>query len=206
MSRCPSCDYPLPPDSERTGARCPNCRDPLYDPPARHSRPAREGEGACAVHEGRESVGTCGRCGNYLCVVCRTPWRDHILCAACVQRALESREAAPEQARAHARQSVLAVCLGGGAWLLSALMLVIVAGLSTAGGGKPPAGGEVFLVILAVLVCLADLFPATLGLGQAVAALRTRGSHMILATIGLILSGLYLGAFIGLFTLSLLQN
>ncbi len=201
MSRCPSCDYPLPEDRERTGARCSRCRDPLYEPPGRHSRPAREGEGACAVHAGRESVGTCGRCGNYLCAVCRTPWRDRILCPACVERALESREAAPEQARAHARQAVLAVCLGGGAWLLSGLMLALAAGLSGA-TGRPQIG----LMLLAGLVLLGDVFPAALGLGQAVAALRTRGNHMILATIGLILSGLYLGAFIGLVTWSVGQS
>jgi hypothetical protein len=34
--------------------------------------------------------------------------------------------------------------------------------------------------------------------GQATAALRTRGSHMILATIGLVISGLFVGVMIGL--------
>ena len=38
-----------------------------------------------------------------------------------------------------------------------------------------------------------------LGLGQSTAVLRTRGHHMILGMIGLIVSGLYLGVFIGLF-------
>src|SRR5690348_14640211 len=97
MARCPSCVYPLPEDRERLGARCPNCRDPLYEPPGRVGRTAREGEGACAAHEGREAVGTCARCGNYFCEVCRTPWRGQVLCAACVERSLESGEAAPEQ-------------------------------------------------------------------------------------------------------------
>jgi hypothetical protein len=201
MSRCPSCDYPLPQDRERTGARCPRCRDPLYEPSNRHSRPAREGEATCAVHEGRESVGTCGRCGNYLCVVCRTPWHNHILCPACVERALESREATPEQTRAHARQAVLGLCLGGAAWLLSVLMLVLFAAAGAAGGASP-----ILLGLLALFVFLGGSLAAALGLGQAVAALRTRGSHMILATIGLVLSGLYLGAFIGLFTLSIMQS
>jgi hypothetical protein len=206
MARCPSCDYPLPEDRERLGARCPNCRDPLYEPPARHSRPARAGDGACAVHAGRESVGTCGRCGNYLCAVCRTPWRDRILCAACVERALESREAAPEQARAHARGAILSVCLGGGAWLLSALMVLLIALIVANAKGAEPTPGQLFLVGIMGLVILADLFPAALGLGQAVAALRIRGSHMVLATIGLVLSGLYLGAFIGIFTWRVTQN
>jgi hypothetical protein len=196
MARCPTCEYPLPEDRERLGARCPRCRDPLYEPPGRSSRPAREGEGACAVHAGRESVGTCGRCGNYLCEVCRTPWRGHILCAACVERALASPEAAPEQARAHARQAVLSPVFGGTAWLLTLLGFAMVA---VAGAGPQAA-----LAVLLMLVILAvGMLAAALGLGQAVAALRTRGNHMILATIGLILSGLYVGAFIGLFTFSL---
>jgi hypothetical protein len=205
MARCPSCDYPLPEDRERLGARCPNCRDPLYEPPARHSRPAREGDGSCAVHAGRESVGTCGRCGNYLCAVCRTPWRNLILCPACVERALESREAAPEQARAHARQAILSVCLGGGAWLLSALMIFLLAFVGSA-LGRELGPWQLGLIVLALLVILADLFPAAIGLGQAVAAIRVRGTHMVLATIGLIVSGLYLGAFIGLFIYAVSQN
>src|SRR3954469_22288991 len=142
MSRCHSCDYPLPPDRERLGARCPHCRDPLYEPPGRYGRPAHEGEAACPVHAGVESVGTCGRCGNYVCETCRTRWRDQLLCAACVDRALDSGEAAPEQERAHFRQALLGLVLGGAAWVLTGLaFLVIVAAAavaSTSGGGAPP--------------------------------------------------------------------
>jgi hypothetical protein len=200
MARCPSCDYPLPEDRERLGARCPNCRDPLYEPPGRASRPAREGESACPAHPGREAVGTCPRCGNYLCEACRTPWRGAVLCAACVDRALESREATPEQARAHSRQAFLALSLGGSAWLLTVAMAVVGAAMDP---GNPATLGLAFLVLLLFGTALLS---ASLGLGQAVAALRTRGSHMILATIGLILAGLHLGAFIGLFSFSLWSN
>jgi hypothetical protein len=194
MAHCTSCDYPLPEDRERLGARCPNCRDPLYEPPGRVSHPARAGEGACAVHGGRESVGTCGRCGNYLCETCRTPWRGRVLCAACVDRALEAGEAAPEQVRAHNRQALLALCLGGAAWVLGPCFLV--------GLGLSAATGNWLFIMLIFCLFVGDTLVAALGLGQAVAALRTRGPHMILATIGLILSGLYLGVFIGLFTFS----
>ncbi|HWG41219.1 MAG TPA: hypothetical protein VN688_00425 [Gemmataceae bacterium] len=193
MARCPSCDYPLPQDRERLGARCPNCRDPLYEPPERIGRPAREGEGACVVHPGQEAVGTCGRCGNYFCEVCRTRWRDQVLCAACVERALASREAAPGQARAQFRQALLGLLLGGGAWTA----LILVALLSLA--GTPP----VLLGLLVLFLIAASLLMGVLGLGQAVAVLRTRGSHMILGIIGLIVSGLYMGVFIGIFTFSL---
>jgi hypothetical protein len=193
MARCPSCDYPLPQDRERLGARCPNCRDPLYEPPERVGRPAREGEGACVLHPGQEAVGTCGRCGNYFCEVCRTRWRDQIVCAACVERALASREAAPGQARAQFRQALLGLLLGGGAWTA----LILIALISQL--GMPP----VLVALLVLFLIAASLLMGVLGLGQAVAVLRTRGPHMILGTIGLIVSGLYMGVFIGIFTFSL---
>jgi hypothetical protein len=190
MNRCPSCDYPLPHDRERIGARCPNCRDPLYEPPGRASRPARDDEGACALHAGRETVGTCGRCGNYFCEVCRTRWRDQILCAACAERALASREATPQQARAHFRQALFGLLLGLGAWpvFILAQVLLAVAVLTNR---------NVLLALLALVLVVSSLLLAVVGTGQAAAALRTRGAHMIMATSGLIIGGLFLGAFIG---------
>ncbi len=201
MPRCPSCDYPLPPDRERLGARCPNCRDPLYEPPGRYGRPAREGEGSCAAHPGVEVVGTCARCGNYLCEVCRTRWRDGILCAACVDRALGSGEAPPEQKRAQLRQVFLSLGLGLAAWGFSFaawLLAVLVTGAS----GQLHFG----LLLLMVLIFLGDMVLAALGLGQAAAALRARGNAMILATVGLVLNGLYLGALLGLFSFTIWQS
>ncbi len=197
MNRCPSCDYPLPVDRERLGARCPNCRDPLYEPPGRTGRPAREGEGACAVHAGQEAVGTCGRCGNYFCEVCRTRWCDQVLCAACVERALESREAAPEQARAHFRQAVLGLAMGIGAWVLMVVGEVIAA-ITVAAVGM-----TIAVALLALVLILGAALLGVLGLGQAAAALRTRGHHMIVATSGLIISGLFVGAFIGIYVFRL---
>jgi hypothetical protein len=201
MPRCPSCDYPLPPDRERLGARCPNCRDPLYEPPGRYGRPAREGEGACAAHPGVEVVGTCARCGNYLCEVCRTRWRDGVLCAACVDRALGSGEAPPEQKRAQLRQVLLSLGLGLAAWVLSFCAWLLAVVVSSASGQL-----NFGLILLMVLIFLGDMVLAALGLGQAAAALRARGNAMILATIGLVLNGLYLGAVLGLFSFTVWQS
>ncbi len=170
MALCPSCDYPIPDDRERVGARCPNCREPLYEPPERFGRPVREGEGACGVHPECESVGPCGRCGTFMCETCRTKWRDQVLCAACVDRAMESKEAAPEQSRTQLRQAILALSMGIGAWVLS-LVGFVVAGLGMAAtGGQLPAA--VIWILLAMAALLVAAGVALFGIGQATAVLR----------------------------------
>ncbi len=199
MNHCPSCDYPLPYDRERLGARCPNCRDPLYEPPGRVSRPVREGEGACALHEGREAVGTCGRCGNYFCQVCRTRWRDQIFCATCVERALASREATPEQARTHFRQALFGLLMGLSAWIIFILGILVVSVASLANNiAVLP-----IVILLVLLLFMSAMLLGVIGTGLAVAALRTRGQHMILATSALLIGGLFLGVFLGNYILEL---
>jgi hypothetical protein len=200
MLHCPSCDYPLPDNRERLGARCPRCKDPLYEPAGRTPRPARPDESSCAVHAGQEAVGTCARCGNFLCEVCRTRWRDQVVCVACVDRALQKGEAAGGE-RGHLRQGFLSVILGATAWLALILMVVI------ANIGQQQSAAIMAIIVLFVLGAMfVGALLATLGLGQATAALRMRGSHMILATLGLILNGLFLGAFIGLLLFSMWFN
>jgi hypothetical protein len=199
MPRCPSCDNLLPDDRNQVGARCPNCKDPLYEPPGRVGRPAREGEGQCPVHPGVETVGTCRRCGNYLCEVCRTRWRAYMLCAACVQRALDAKEAAPELDSAHRRQALLSLFLGVGLWavLILAFLVAMVLAAASQGGPGP-------LAVLAGLIILGAAGVASImsifGIGSGASALRPRGPHMLLATGGLLLSCLFLGGMIGFIT------
>ena len=197
MAFCPSCEYPIPDDRERIGARCPNCREPLYEPPERFGRPVREGEGACGVHPECESVGPCGRCGTFMCETCRTKWRDQILCAACVNRAMEAKEAAPEQSRTHLRQALLALGMGIGAWVLSGVGLVAGIVVTVAGGAQPTAPATLLGSLILLGTFLAAAAVALFGMGQAAAVVRARGSHMILATIGLVVGGLFIGTFIG---------
>jgi hypothetical protein len=199
MSRCPSCDYPLPGDRERLGARCPNCRDPLYEPPGRIGRPAREGEGSCAVHTGVETVGVCARCGNYLCEVCRTQWRGQIVCGACVQRALETKEAAPEASRQNLTQSLLSLGLGIGAWILTVVGLLLAVLIAAGAGGL----GFGALALFAFLVLATGL--AIFGIGSATAVLRVRGGSMILAVVGLLVCCLHVCVIIGFFIASIWQ-
>lgn len=196
MTHCRSCDYPLPYDRERLGARCPNCRDPLYEAPGRISRPAHQGEGACALHSGSEAVGACGRCGNYYCEICRTRWRDQMLCAACVARALESREETPEQARAHFRQALIGLVLGLSAWAVFLLGLLL-------GIAAVVAGNNLILFLLVILLFISAMLLAVVGTGHAVAAVRTRGQHTIMAVSGMLIGGLFLGVLLGNYILEL---
>ena len=210
MALCPSCEYPLPDDRERVGARCPNCRDPLYEPPGRFGRPVREGEGACSVHPECESVGPCGRCGNFMCETCRTRWRDQILCAACVDRVMESKEAAPEQSRTHLRQALTALGMGIGAWVLGVVgfvVAVLAAAVGVAANHGAPTQGTLEVVgLILIAMLLASGGASAFGIGQAVAVLRVRGNHMILATIGLVVGALYVGMFIGVIAMSIYAN
>jgi hypothetical protein len=192
MARCRECGERLPADPDRCGARCPACREPLYAAP-RVRRGSTDGQ--CAVHPENAAVGTCGRCGNYLCAVCRTRWRERWLCAACVDLALERNEAAPAEARAHLRQALLALGLGVASWMIFLLGTVLVAAAM--------GGGQTGVFLLAGLTILASPLPSLVGLGQAIAAIRARGDHMILATLGLLLTGLNVGAFIGLLSFSI---
>jgi hypothetical protein len=208
MALCPSCEYPISDDRERVGARCPNCHDPLYEPPGRFGRPVREGEGACSVHPECESVGPCGRCGNFMCETCRTKWRDQILCAACVNRAMESKEASPEQSKTHLRQALLALGLGIGAWVvyvLAVVLLIVIVGAAQLQGQVTPAAAPGLLAAaLILLVALAAAVGmAVVGMGQAIAVLRVRGSHMIMSTIGLVVSSLFVALLVSNLTLFL---
>ncbi len=200
MFRCFHCHQTIPPADERVGSRCPRCRQPLYEDP-RESRavPAVPGESCCTVHGQSAAVGTCQRCGNFMCPLCRTRWRDRVLCLACVSRALESKEQAPAEARAHLRQAVLSVLFGGVAWVIGLVSFAML----LAGAMNGP---NLALVGFGFLGLLATPLPALLGIGQAAAAIRARGDHMILATIGLFLSGLHTGVFLGLMTFAVYQN
>jgi hypothetical protein len=192
----------LPYNRDRGGARCPSCHDPLYEPPGRFARAAREGETACALHPGNESIGPCGRCGNYLCEVCRTRWREQVLCPTCVERALGSNEVSPEQTRSEFRRAIISVISGGGAWVVGVVAIIFCAVLASS-ADNPGAFVLITLFLLGGLLLAAAA--AVFGAGFALAVLRARGSHMILATFGLLLSGLYLGFLVGLFSFSVWQ-
>jgi hypothetical protein len=193
MTRCPECGERLRADPDRYGARCPACREPLYDQPS--LRRGRGEDGRCAAHPDNPAPATCARCGNYLCDACYTRWRGRGLCAACVSLALEHGDAPPAEASGHLRQALLALGLGLTSWVLFLVFSVL--------GAAAVSEKNVPLILLAVLPLFLSPLPALAGVGLGCAAIRSRGDHMILATIGLVLSGLNVGALIGLFSFSL---
>jgi hypothetical protein len=236
MPRCRHCRTLLRRDPEEIGARCPRCREPLFEqagspeqidpeqpgmekegetseseremgraapPPSLSSSPARKvREGAtkalCAIHRRNLARGTCQRCGNYLCSVCRTRLRGQTLCPACVERILESQEATPQDARAHLLQAILALVLGIIGWVVVLLGIIVI--------GVGASSESVVLIGVGGFILLVSPLAAVFGAGQGAAAIRTRGDHMILATIGLLLSAFQIGAVIGLVTFSVLLN
>jgi hypothetical protein len=201
MPRCPHCDYPVPDDRERVGARCPNCHDPIYEPALRFSRRAREGEASCVAHPGMESVSVCARCNQHLCETCRTRWRNVIICAACVDRALASGEARPAQTTSVAQQTRAGAAFGTLAWLVGALAVAVMWYFT--GGDSDVAAICTFVGV----VLLTGAIPlATIGAGQSVAALRAPGERSWLAGAGLVLGGGYVGVLLGLGTLALWQT
>lgn len=204
MPRCRHCRRSVFGSREEIGSRCPYCRQPLYEGQARSRGDAPgDHDNQCAVHAANPALDTCQRCGNFVCSVCWTRWLGQAWCAACVERALEAQEATPEESRAHFRQALLSLVLGlvaWAAWLLAAAMIAVAVARSDR------EELNVAVVGLAFFLLLFGTLPAVVGIGQGAAAIRTRGSHMILATTGLLLSGLNVAVLIGLLGLSVWQN
>jgi len=191
MLDCRHCGEYLTGEAERYGARCPRCREPLYERPdgLRRQREAQESQGGtCAVHPGNPAVGPCKRCGTFMCGICRSRWNERTLCVACIDRILTSGgdDTAQEQ-KAHRRQALLGVVLGVAGWLL-ALPLVLARGVGT--------NPQILMALL--LVALLSLIPGLFGVGQAASAIRMRGNRMVMATCGLALSGMQVGTVVGL--------
>lgn len=195
MPRCPSCREWLPSDPVMTQARCPHCRQPLYVDDDR-ARRRGDPDSPCPVHPDSPGLGTCQRCGNYLCAVCRTRIHRRVLCAACAARALERTDA--EESGPQLRAALAALILGIVSWgiFLGAIILATVGVTSK----------QVLLLGLAGLLLMGSPLPAVIGVGQALAVLRVRRSHMILATMGLVLCGLNVGMMLGMILFSLSRN
>lgn len=201
MWECRHCGEFVRGQRDKLPARCPHCREPLFE---KAGGPVLTDEqypdrGICSLHPHNVAIGTCRRCGNFFCPVCRTRWHERILCVSCVERFLAGEEKQSEEQKAHSRQAILACVCGLGAWIL--LVLAVAAIIPAV--ASPTAIG---LLVLALLLVISSFLAALLGLGQAVTAIRTRGQRMFAATSGLVLSGSYLGVCLGILLLSILRR
>src|SRR5262245_56832910 len=125
MPRCPACREWIEGDRDRVGARCPYCRQPLYERPERFKPRPGTADDVCTAHPRNPAVGTCARCGNFQCDLCRTRWRDRTLCAACVSRALEESTGTPREARAQLLQALLGLLLGLLSWGVTVVAVIL---------------------------------------------------------------------------------
>ena len=96
-ARCPRCRHELDHALITSGRQhCPRCARPFdalrFDPPvvAAVVRPLEqagpEGATACAGHRGNAAVANCGRCGVFMCELCRIDADGLVLCPACFDR------------------------------------------------------------------------------------------------------------------------
>src|ERR1700704_3115168 len=90
MVECRYCRATFELEPEQIGARCPDCKLPLFE---RSDRPKREVEkGVCAYHPSVPGVFNCPRCQARACANCRTRWHDENLCPRCVENSIAANE------------------------------------------------------------------------------------------------------------------
>lgn len=93
---CPHCGAALPAERRSGPTRCAACfRDfeaaaftpPALDVPVRRMAEAGpDGATPCADHPGNAAVSECGRCGVFMCGLCRIDADGQALCPACYER------------------------------------------------------------------------------------------------------------------------
>ncbi|MCI0376248.1 MAG: hypothetical protein L0215_01445 [Gemmataceae bacterium] len=189
MIECRHCRDVFRRSAEKVGARCPTCRMPLYE----RDRPRRPvvDLGACAVHPHNSAIAKCVRCGQMMCGACRTRWDEELLCATCMQKALEAGETNPRILHAQVRQAHWSLVLAVAGW---SLLLLTLWPLTALFAGAPSRDLGTFAVVL----FWSSLVPAVFALGFAVACIRTRGKRWQVAAWSLSLAGTHLGLAIGL--------
>lgn len=103
---CPHCEAPFDPQERSQGSEsCLRCGRPFeaifFTPPPIPSRIPRlveagpEGGHPCAAHGDNLAITHCGRCGVFMCSLCRVAMEDLELCPACYQRLRQSGDLLP---------------------------------------------------------------------------------------------------------------
>jgi hypothetical protein len=198
MIECRHCREVFRTPLENLGARCPNCRLPLFDRSER-MRPSLPEPGPCAYHPESESVSRCRRCGQRLCATCRTRWHEEILCPECAGHAFLANESSARELRGRDRLAGWSLVLALLGWLTLLTALIPWFQVHQGRAGSSAASWTLNLAFL-------SLIPALFALGQAAWAVRQRVQAMRLATSGLVLGGLQIGLLLGVMLLNLWHN
>jgi hypothetical protein len=187
--------YDAPP--EEVGARCRNCRMPLFERPPRR-RPGYD-LGPCAVHPDVEAYGKCRSCGKLMCQVCRTRWYDQLVCPACLTGMLEGSEANPREQKLQSRTAGWSAMLSFAAWLMLICALIPLGVMY--GREASPA-----LRTFAAILFFGSLIPAAFAVGQAMSVIRWRSERLNLAVASLTCASVEIGLVVGILVLNLWYN
>jgi hypothetical protein len=174
---------------------------PLYEKPEslRKTPPSVAGLGPCLIHPHNDAVGRCRRCQQLFCSICRTRWQEDLLCLACLNQVLETRETPPRETRTQRRQGTSSLVLALVGWALFGASSFMLFGMREGQGSRD-------LAIVTLVFFLVSFVPALLSLGQATAVLRSRGQRMVLATWSLVIASLQIGITLGVVLLNISHN
>ena len=199
MIECPYCYRVFRQPAEKLGARCPKCRMPFYEDPAKRRKTPEKDYGPCVQHPETPSITKCSRCGAPMCQVCRTRWHGEPVCPQCVDQSIADDEPSPLEAQMQTKQAWTSVIFALCGWML---LLLTLGPLSTF--HQTPV--QRIIVILTYFCFLGSFLPGVFGLGWSLSAIRLRGDHRKLATCGLLCAGSQLGLAIGVIVVNLWHN
>ncbi len=198
MVECPFCFRGFRQPPEKIGARCPQCRMPLYEDPARRKKTPEKDYGKCEQHPDVPSVAKCARCEKPICYSCRTRWQDEPVCPRCIDLAILDDEPSPVESQLQSKQAWFSVFFAAFAWLMLLLTLIPYSTFSQSPGKT--------VIFIAYVLFLGSFVPALFGLGFAMASMRLRGGNPMLATTALVVNGSQLSLAIALIVINISHN
>lgn len=196
MVECRHCRAFFETPPEEIGARCPDCKMPLFERP---ERPRREIEsGTCVHHPTVPGTSNCSRCQARLCATCRTRWHEDNLCLACVEASLAAGERHPREVKARRMMAIRGFVLA----LAGALLFLLGIWILYSSRVDPTGGGVAWSLVLIIL----GIFPCAIGLGQGMAVVLVRGPLLRLATAAVAVAASQIGLTVGLTLINFWRN
>lgn len=196
MVECRHCRAVFETEPELIGARCPDCKLPLFE---RSDRPKREIEsGSCAYHPGVAGVLTCPRCANRICANCRTRWHEENICLHCVEESIAANAPHPREVKGRQMQSIRGFVLA----LIGAFFFVLGLWILFASRNDPTSGASAW----SVLLILVGGIPCVVALGQGAAVVLKRGPLLRLATSTVAIASLQIGLTVSLMFVNFWRN